>query len=212
MITHEENLHDTLPIVKSLSSAASMIHHKVSTNKSYIVLSYSSLKDGRRYGVSSDQRILTPGLFRKRYDLVRDCLALPLALTCAQREVVLRLLRLWAYYGKIYPKESQITQDPGCSKATFWRTVALLEQVGLLRRVNRYVFRPKAQISNLYLLHNLIVVIARYLAEHSKHVFAKWVQPYLGMTAAAFWGMWVGNLADRAGPDQSCGVFSSYDL
>ncbi|GAI35243.1 unnamed protein product, partial [marine sediment metagenome] len=71
-------------------------------------------------------------------------------LTTAEREVTLRLLRFWAYYGNVYPKASTVAAEPGCSKATFWRTIALLERLGLMRRINRYVIRPHAQISNLY--------------------------------------------------------------
>ena len=99
----------------------------------------------------------------------------------------MRLLRLWAYYGQVYPKESQITEDPGCSKTTFWRTIRLLQDEGLVHVINRYVVRPHAQISNLYRLDRLILVIARYLAEHGTQFYQDWLRPYLSLPGATFW-------------------------
>jgi len=139
------------------------------------------------YGVSSSNRVLTPGLLLKKFDYIRDYLQYTLGLPTAQRAVILRLLPLWAYYGSVYPKETQITKLPGCSKATFWRTIKVLESIGLIRVVNRYLMRPQAQISNLYLLHNLIVVIARYLAEHGQNFKEKWIRPFLIMPGSQFW-------------------------
>jgi hypothetical protein len=65
--------------------------------------------------------------------------------------------------------------------------VRALEAQGLLLRVRRYLIRPKAQISNLYNLHNLVVVIARYLAEHGQAFYEKWLLPFLTMPARRFW-------------------------
>jgi len=165
----------------------SMIHHKVGGNPLRIVLRDRYDYRDKPYGVSSSHRVLSPQLLLKKYDLVRKCLQYSLGLPAGRREVTLRLLRYWAYYGKVYPKEAQITEEKGCSKATFWRTIGLLEQQGLIRVTNRYVIRAHAQISNLYRFDKLLIVIARYLAEHGQAFLEKWLKPYLVMPASLFW-------------------------
>lgn len=177
-----------------------MIHHKPPSLDNKIIVSYQSIQRGDRYGVSKYYRVLSPGLLLKKYDLVRDCLASPLGLTRAQKEVVMRLLRLWAYYGYVYPKESQITEDPGCSKATFWRTIGLLKQLGLVVVVNRYVIRPHAQISNLYRFDKLLLLLARYLAEHGTGFLESWLKPILTMPGREFWSKAFRHREVRAGP------------
>lgn len=150
-----------------------------SANRTY----YSS---GELYGVSTSRRLLTPGLLNRRWDRIRDCLSYNLGLTTAQREVVFRLLRLWAYYGSVYPTAAQIAEDPGCSRATFWRTIRKLEERGLVMVVNRYIHRPEAQISNLYRLDKLVMVIARYLAGHCAQVWPDWFNRYLRLPVLVF--------------------------
>lgn len=183
----------TFDSVKSLNSQLSfpmlnsMIHHKAPLPSRKLIVSYPLLYKYSPYGVSSSRRVLTRSLFIKKFDHIRDCLRQPLGLTTAQREVTLRILRLYAYYGAAYPKESQITEDPGCKKATFWRTIRLLRELGLVQVVNRYVIRPHAQISNLYRLDKLVLVIARYLAEHGIPFLEKWLRPMLTMSGAHFW-------------------------
>ena len=170
-----------------IPSSNSMIHHKDYSYSIRIIYKSKEKPLSTPYGVSSSQRVLSPQLLLKKYDQVRDCLAYCVELSTAQREVVLRLLRLWAYYGNVYPKESMITSDPGCSKATFWRTIRILKELGLIRVINRYVVRPHAQISNLYRFDRLLIVIARYLAEHGQGFWEKWLTPYLVMPAKLFW-------------------------
>lgn len=177
-----------------------MIHHKPREATKRIVVSYLSLSQLKRYGVSSSRRVLSPGLFIKRYDRIRRFLERTLGLSTAQREVALRILRLWAYYGLVYPKESQITQEPGCSKATFWRAVRLLKDAQLVQVVNRFVIRPHAQISNLYLLERLGLVIARYLAEHGLVFRGSWGNPLLSMTGQIFWKQLFGTPVATTGP------------
>jgi len=167
--------------------SGTMIHHKVRDPHSYLIVSSLSIERGRRYGVSSSFRILSPGLFRRRYDRIRDFLGGTLGLTCSQREVVLRLLRLWAYYGKVYPKAAQVAQDPGASRATFWRTVRLLKEKRLIEVTNRFFIRPEAQTSNLYRFDRLLVAIARYLAEAGHHFVEAWLQPLLEAPGGVFW-------------------------
>lgn len=188
-------LAQTFDPVKSLnpsatvSSSNDVIHHKdLTNNRSRIYVIYKE-KRFLPYGVSPAYRVLSPQLLLKKWNYVVGCLGGPLGLTTAQREVVLRLLTLWAYYGKVYPKESQITEDPGCSKATFWRTVRLLKELGLIDVLNRYVIREHAQISNLYSLDRLVMVIARYLAEHGTRFYHKWLEPLLRAPAQSFWSL-----------------------
>jgi len=178
----------------------SMIHHKELLLPSRIIVSYSNICKDRRYGVSSASRVLSPQLLFKKFDYVRKCLADTLGLTTAQREVALRLLRLWAYYGQVYPKEAQITGEPGCSKATYWRTVTILKELGLIHVINRYVLRPHAQISNLYRLDRLVLLLARYIAERGHAFYESWLQPYLAIPGREFWSQIFRAPGDRAGP------------
>lgn len=141
------------------------------------------------YGVIKDHRVLSPPLFMKKYDDIRDYLEFELGLAPAQREVVMKLLRFWAYYGIVYPKEYQVTAEPGCSKPTFWRTIAELKELGLVHVINRYLCRPHAQISNLYRLDRLLLVLARYLAEKGQKFTEACLKPFLAMTGARFWSM-----------------------
>lgn len=203
--TPETLAHPFWPVKSSESfpmwdSSYPMIHHKVSlSQRGKMIVSYSRYV-GKPYGVSSSRRVLSPGLFLRKFDYIRQCLDYALGLTKAQRQVTLRLLRLWAYYGYVYPKEAQVTEEPGCSKATFWRTIRVLENMGLLSRVNRYIIRPEAQISNLYRLDKLILLIARYLAEHIAHVWPDWLTPILTMPARQFYHWVFQSPEARAGP------------
>jgi len=192
--------------VKSLNSQLplpfpdSMIHHKDPPLHERIIVSYTNIYQDKRYGVSSAYRVLSPGMFFKKYDQIRDFLELNLCLGSSGREVVLRLCRLWAYYGHVYPKVSQICAEPGCSKATFWRTISRLEQLGLIRVINRFIIRPHAQISNLYRLDKLMLALARYIAEHGSLDGPEWLTPYLTMPAREFWSRIFRVPGDRAGP------------
>jgi len=165
-----------------------VIHHKVLRDVTLKVPIVYKGYGCKTYGVSSSRRVLTPDLLLKKFDYVRDCLKLTLGLTIAEREVVLRLLRYWAYYAYVYPKEASVTEEPGCSKATFWRTVRRLKELGLLTVVNRFLIRPHAQISNLYRFDKLLILVARYLAEHIAHLWPEWLAPYFVMSGREFWG------------------------
>ena len=205
-LTSSKTLAHSFSPVKSSSpvtggtTANSMIHHKEPLLPKRIIVSYKSIERGNPYGVSSTYRVLSPQLLLKKYDYIRDCLSNVLGLTNTEREVILRLLRFWSYYGYVYPKEATITREPGCSKATFWRTIAYMERLGLLSRINRYVIRPHAQISNLYRLDRLIVLLARYLAEHGVRFLEKWLEPYLSIPGRLFWAEIWGTPEARAGP------------
>lgn len=177
--------------------------------KRRLILNPGSISDsGKPYRVSRFYRVLSPVLFRKRYQRIRDFLLYNLRLTDKQAEVTLRLLRLWAYYGLVYPKACQVADEPelahdphyiawrsehglerprgsyGISRATFWRTVRLLQDMGLLEVVNRYVAYKredpeKSQTSNIYRLDRLLIAIARYLAEKGTGFLEKWLEPVI---------------------------------
>ena len=169
------------------SNKKSLRHH----NNFREILTYreSNKNTKRCYGVSPSQKPdnpLSKSLFIKKYDRIRDFL-LQLGFTTAQREIILSLLRLSTYYDEVYPKEAQITESSGYSKATFWRTIAKLKEQGLIEVINRFIPREKAQISNLYRLDKLILLIVRWLAEHGVKFTEKWLEAFLKMSGKDFW-------------------------
>ncbi len=164
-----------------------MIHHKRSDTGKYLIVTNIIGTRDRRYGVSNHSPVLPPTLYNKHFDRIRAFLCDTLGLPAAQREVVLRLLRYNAYYREVFPKESQVTNMPGCSKATFWRTVARMEQLGLMQRVNRFVVREHSQISNLYRMDKLLVLLARFLAEHGAGAFVDCLRRFMDQSGADFW-------------------------
>jgi len=123
------------------------------------------------YGVPMKRKILTCELYNKRFDEIRHYLDRNMGLTLAEREGILRLLRIYAYYGRVYPKASQIADDfgnmiKGCSKRSFWRAIAKLREDDLVQVHNRYLHGR--QISNCYRLDKLILCLVRWLLEHGK--------------------------------------------
>jgi hypothetical protein len=136
------------------------------------------------YGVPTERRLLTPGVFIKKFHRIRDYLV-NAGLTAAERQVALNLLRLYCYYGKVYPKASEFIDERGCSPRTFWRAVTKLEDMGLIDRINRYLHH--LQISNAYRLDKLVLVLARWLAEHGHHFTDNFTLSLLRLTAVSFW-------------------------
>jgi len=178
----------------------SMMHHKAPLpRREKTLVSYNNLSGGP-YGVSRTRRVLSPQLLLKKHNYVLSCLRDVLGMTAKQRSVTFELLRLWAYYGRVYPKEAHITEGSWSSKATFWRTIKLLEELGLIQVVNRYVVRPHAQISNLYRLDQLVLLLARYLAEHGVGFLEKWLTPILTMPGRVFWRAIFQSPGDRVSP------------
>lgn len=188
----------------------SMIHHNPSLHTLHIIHREKGSRCLIPYGVSSSRRILSPGLFSKRHHLVKQALTAMAGLTPKQAEVAERILRLQIYYGNTYPKAEQVAGEYHATaqqvawraefglpllprrgdigRATFWRTIGRLRDRGLITVINRYIFREHAQISNLYRLDRLLLLIARYLAEHGTQFWQSWLQPYLVMPGAQFWG------------------------
>jgi len=115
------------------------------------------------------RKMLTCELYTRRFDEIRNYLDRNIGLTTAEREGILRMLRIYAYYGRVYPKASQIASDfghmiPGCSKRSFWRGIAKLREGGLVQVRNRYLHGR--QISNCYRLDKLILCLVKFLLEH----------------------------------------------
>ena len=126
-------------------------------------------RDLYSYGVPTSRKILTIELYNKRFDEIRHYLEQNIGLTLAERDGILRMLRIYAYYGRVYPKASQIADDfgnmiPGCSKRSFWRAIAKLREDGLIQVRNRFLHGR--QISNCYRLDKLILCLVRWLLEH----------------------------------------------
>jgi hypothetical protein len=164
-----------------------MIHHNHTTYIHNIIHYDNGVRVPPPYGVSPAMRVLSPQTLIKRHANVVKYLTLSLSLTPSETEIVLYLLRLWSYYGQIYPKQHQITDQTACSKPTVWRTVKHLADNQLITVVNRYVKREKAQISNLYILDRLILAIAKYLNEHGQPFTDTWLSPWLRLDWQEFW-------------------------
>lgn len=147
---------------------------------------YNSLQVLERvtYGVPAGRRMLSPGLLLKKHNYIWSYLVF-LGLTPAEREITFHLLRLYAYYGKVYPKANEFTWDGGCSKRSFWRAVAKLENAGFIDRINRYLYH--LQISNCYRLDKLVLCIIRYLAEHGCSYLDGFSHYCLAKAGSRFW-------------------------
>jgi hypothetical protein len=148
------------------------------------------------YGVQEERRILTVGLFHKRHDDIRWFLS-SLGLPIRQRDAIFKLLELYCHYGKVYPKAEQVAGDEYISKRTFWYAIAKLRSIGLVQVVNRY-FNHR-QISNLYRLDKLVVMIARLLAEHGQQ-FNDFATKLIGFFGSFWRDIWAAeiNLSELA--------------
>jgi len=145
------------------------------------------------YGVPTEKRMLTRGVLNKKHDIIRSYLV-SLGLTAAERELSFHLLRLYSYYGKVYPKADAFTIYGGCSKRSFWRTVQKLEQLGVVDRINRYL--NQLQISTPYRLDKLVLCLIPYLAEHGQDFRDRFSKNMLRRKGPAFWRV-IGSLRVR---------------
>jgi len=136
------------------------------------------------YGVPTPRRMLSPGLLLKKHHYILSYLR-ALGLTTAERPAAFYLLRLYSYYGKVYPKAPNYTEDFYNSKRSFWRAVAKLEEAGLIDRTNRYL--NHLQISNCYRLDKLVLCIIRYLAEHGCSSLDGFSHYCLAKVGSHFW-------------------------
>jgi len=154
------------------------------TPNNNLTLNSNTLLERLTYGVPAPKRMLSPSLLLKKHDLIRTYL-LSLGLTPAERDAAFYLLRLYTYYGKVYPKAPNYTEDCYRSKRSFWRAVAKLEEFGLLDRIHRYLHH--LQISNCYRLDKLVLCLVRYLAEHGYPFTDTFTETLIRQTAQSFW-------------------------
>lgn len=164
-----------------------MIHHNVSYQSKGIYHYSNGIRVPTPYGVSRACRALSQQALIRKDSQILAFLRGTLGLTVKQVIVVTDLLRLWCYYGTVYPKQATMTERPQGSKATFWRTIALLKEKQLVAVVNRYVRREEAQISNLYILDKLVLAIAKYLSEKGHKFAQQWLKPLFQMDWQDFW-------------------------
>lgn len=148
------------------------------------------------YGVPQNRRILNISLFHKRHDEIRRFL-ISLGLQNRERDAIFGLLRFYCYYGKAYPKAADIATDEYISKRTFWRAIQKLRAVGAIEVINRYL--NHRQISNLYRLDKLVLMIARLLAERGQRFndFTTKLISFFGSFWKEIWEAEI-NLADLA--------------
>ena len=128
--------------------------------------------------------MLTPSLLIKKHFYILSYLK-AIGLTTAEIPAAFFLLRLYAYYGKVYPKAPNYTEDFYNSKRSFWRAIAKLEDSGLIDRINRYLHH--LQISNCYRLDKLVLCIIRYLAEHGSPYLSDFAYKCLDKVGSRFW-------------------------
>ncbi|MBA7536968.1 hypothetical protein ES705_29234 [subsurface metagenome] len=136
------------------------------------------------YGVPSHRRMLSHGLLLKKHDRIRTFLV-SLGLTTADRDAAFYLLRLYSHYGKVYPKAPNYTEVYYCSKRSWWRAIAKLEDAGLIDRIKRYLHH--LQISDSYRLDKLVLCIVRYLAEHGSPNFDEFTRDLIRQTPGSSW-------------------------
>ncbi|MBA7513523.1 hypothetical protein ES705_05539 [subsurface metagenome] len=161
---------------KVLPSIRDPVAHRNASLHSTYDLSNKDYGSLWSYGVPSSKKILTVELYIKRFDQIRYFLIQSAGLTLSEREAILRLLRIYCYYGRVYPKAEQIADDfgnmtRGCSKRSFWRAIAKLREDGFIQVGNRFLHGR--QISNCYRLDKLVICLVRYLMEHGSRYLGK---------------------------------------
>lgn len=160
----------------------SMAHHNTLPRRGLNLFFKKGVKIEKRYGVPQTQRLLTMGNYHKHHDEICHLMN-RLGLDPRERDAVFVLLRLFIYYGKVYSKAADVAEDAYISKRTFWRAVGKLRDLGVLEVFNRYA--NHRQISNLYRLDKLVLLLARYLAEHGRPISRVGVQ--LAALFKSFW-------------------------
>lgn len=197
----------------------SLIHHIKPFPKSISGNSSRLYEKTRYYGVSKADRVLSPQTLLKRFNLVNRALRSVVGLTNGETWCALEMLRYWAYYGSVYAKESTITGryatkptpttwqeweshanafvPHGASKATFFRSVRKLRDLGLIVVIQRYLHPFRRQTSNIYRLDKLILLLAKYLAEHGNPFKQPWLSKYLLMTWTDLWTEYAGLALER---------------
>lgn len=190
-----------LPLVADM-----MIHHK-KYGSIYIKGTLGNFKKiSGSYGVSSSRQILTKSLVIKRWERIDEILRDDLGLTPKQCQVTMKLLWYEVFCGQAFPSASVLAgeyeETPRLAawraeqglgrparrgeigRATVWRTIRLLREMGLITVVNRIITPYRRQTSNLYLLRKLMILIARELARH----LASLCPPYFILDFKMTWG------------------------
>ena len=152
---------------ESSPSPLSTAHHKALAD--YLSSIYSKKGIEKRYGVPQTYRILTMGNYHKHHDDINTMLRVVGGLENRERVAIFCLLRLFLYYGKVYPKAADVADQEYISKRTVWRAIGKLRDLGVVEVINRYV--KHKQISNLYRLDKLVVMVARFISEHHPTIF-----------------------------------------
>lgn len=169
------------------SSSQTMAHHN---SRSPVELIYfkKGIEREKRYGVPSSYRILTMGNYHKHHDDINTMLRVVCELENRERSAIFCLLRLFFYYGQVYPKADDVAEQEYISKRTFWRAISKLKALGVIEVLNRYINHK--QISNLYRIDKLVLMIARFIAEHHPIIFGDFGDK-LTCFFRSFWdGIW----------------------
>ena len=145
----------------------SMAHHNSTTFSSLTIFYRKGIGLEKRYGVPQTWRILTMGMFHKQHNEILHQLT-RLGLETRERDAIFKLLELYIYYGKVYPKAADVADQAYISKRTFWRAIGKLREIGVIEVLNRFI--KHRQISNGYRLDKLVLMLARYLAEHGHNI------------------------------------------
>ncbi|MBA7477256.1 hypothetical protein ES707_12660 [subsurface metagenome] len=150
-------------------SSQSMAHHNALSPVVDKIYFKKGIEKEKRYGVPSSYRILTMGNYHKHHDDINAMLRVVCELENRERSAVFCLLRLFFYYGQVYPKADDVADQEYISKRTFWRAISKLKASGVIEVLNRYINHK--QISNLYRIDKLVLMIARFIAEHHPTIF-----------------------------------------
>ena len=157
------------PNDESAPSPQSMAHHNSLPKYLNSIYYKKGIEIEKRYGVPSIHRILTMGNYHKHHDDINIMLRVVCGLENRERSAVFCLLRLFLYYGQVYPKADDVAEQEYISKRTFWRAISKLRKLGVIEVLNRFI--KHKQISNCYRLDKLILMIARFIAEHHPTLF-----------------------------------------
>ncbi|MBA7611729.1 hypothetical protein ES703_18958 [subsurface metagenome] len=169
------------------SSQPTAHHNALSTSLNTIYYK-KGIEREKRYGVPSTYRLLTMGNYHKHHADINTMLRVVLGLENRERSAVFCLLRLFLYYGKVYPKAADVADQEYISKRTFWRAMNKLREMGVIEVINRYI--KHKQISNFYRLDKLVLMIARYIAEHHLGLYLAEALGKRALELAGFFRSW----------------------
>jgi hypothetical protein len=166
-----------------------MAQHNVVTLYSYIYTCSKATERSLRYAVPKHYRKISPTLLNKHHRTIHSFMLSALRLTHKQTRVAEILLRLWCYYGHVYPKAQTIADECMVSKRTVWRTIQILEDMHFISRNARYFTPSRNRISNSYDCSQFCTAIAFLLYEKSVKLKYGWLQPYFRIPGSVFWSL-----------------------